>query len=54
MMGVGIAFWAGAFGIPKGFGHEWMGPLADGAALAMLTLLAILIVRAARRPLSTG
>jgi putative OPT family oligopeptide transporter len=51
LMGVGIAFWAGAFGIPRGFGHEWMGPLADGAALAMLVLLTILIVRAARRPL---
>ncbi len=51
LMGVGIAFWAGAFGIPKGFGYEWMGPFADGAALAMITLLAILIVRAAGRQL---
>lgn len=54
LMGVVIAFWAGAFGIPEGFGYEWMGPLADGAALAMLTLLAILIIRSARRPLSVG
>jgi putative OPT family oligopeptide transporter len=53
LMGVGIAFWAGAFGIPKGFGYEWMGPFADGAALAMITLLAILIVRAAGRQLKT-
>jgi putative OPT family oligopeptide transporter len=50
LMGVGIAFWAGAFGIPRGFGHEWMGTLAGGVALAMLALLAVLIVRAALRP----
>jgi putative OPT family oligopeptide transporter len=49
LMGVGIAFWAGAFGIPRGFGHDWMGPFAPVLALVMLTLLAYLIIRMARR-----
>ncbi|MGD2151663.1 MAG: oligopeptide transporter, OPT family [Gemmatimonadales bacterium] len=49
IMGVLIAFWAGWRGIPEGFGHEWMGSFAGGLALAMLTLLAYLIVQAARR-----
>ena len=48
LTGVGIAFWAGAFGIPRGFGHEWLGPLASPLALGMLGVLAYLIVRAAR------
>jgi putative OPT family oligopeptide transporter len=52
LMGVGIAFWAGAFGIPEGFGHEWMGSFAGGFALAMLTLLAVMIVKAAHRKVS--
>jgi putative OPT family oligopeptide transporter len=47
IMGVLIAFWAGWKGIPKGFGHEWMGSFAGGLAFAMLVLLAYLIVRAA-------
>ena len=51
-MGVGIAFWAGAFGIPRGLGHEWLGAFADVLALVMLTLLGMLIVRAARRVVS--
>jgi putative OPT family oligopeptide transporter len=49
LMGVGIAFWAGAFGIPRGFGHDWMGVFANVLAIAMLTLLAVLIIRMARR-----
>jgi putative OPT family oligopeptide transporter len=49
LMGVGIAFWAGAFGIPRGFGHDWMGTFAHILALVMLTLLAFLIIRMARR-----
>lgn len=48
LMGVAIAFWAGAVGIPEGLGHEWLGPLASGLALAMMVALAYLIVRAAR------
>jgi putative OPT family oligopeptide transporter len=48
LMGVAIAFWAGAVGIPRGLGHEWLGPLASGLALAMMVALAYLIVRAAR------
>lgn len=50
LLGVGIAFYAGAVGIPRGLGHEWLGPFADVVALAMLTMLAVLTVRAARRP----
>ena len=49
LMGVGIAFWAGAFGIPRGFGHEWLGPFAEIIALIMFMLLGGLIIRAARR-----
>ena len=50
LLGVGIAFYAGAVGIPRGLGYEWLGPFADVVALAMLTMLAVLTVRAARRP----
>lgn len=50
LMGVGIAFWAGATGkIPRGIGHEWLGPLAEVLSLVMLAALATLIIRAARR-----
>ena len=49
IMGVLIAFWAGVFGIPRGFGHDWMGPLDQVLSLAMLCLLGYLIVRSARR-----
>jgi len=50
LMGVGIAFWAGASGrIPEGIGHEWLGPFAEVLSLLMLAVLATLIVRAARR-----
>lgn len=47
LMGVGIAFWAGAFGIPEGIGHEFLGPFAGVLALAMFVVLAVLIVRSA-------
>lgn len=49
LMGVGIAFWAGVFGIPRGFGHEWLGPFAQVLSLAMFAVLAYLIVQQARR-----
>jgi putative OPT family oligopeptide transporter len=49
LMGVGIAFWAGAFGIPRGFGHEWLGFFAEPLAMGMLAVLAYLIIRAAVR-----
>jgi putative OPT family oligopeptide transporter len=51
LMGVIIAFWAGAFGIPRGFGHEWQGPFAEPLAVGMLAVLAYLIIRSARRAL---
>ena len=53
LMGVGIAFWAGAVGIPRGgFGHEWLGPAAPvlSLSLAMLAGLVFLIVRSTRKP----
>lgn len=50
IMGVAIAFWAGVSGkIPVGFGYEWLGPFDRLLALAVFTVLAVLIVRAARR-----
>jgi putative OPT family oligopeptide transporter len=50
IMGVGIAFWAGFSGrIPEGIGYEWMGPFGRFVSLAIFTLLAYLIVQAARR-----
>lgn len=50
IMGVAIAFWAGASGrIPEGIGHEWAGPFAEVLSLIMLAVLATLIIRAARR-----
>ena len=53
IMGVAIAFWAGATGrIPQGFGYEWMGPFARFASLAVFTGLGYLIVKAARRSVS--
>jgi hypothetical protein len=52
IMGVLIAFYAGVFGIPRGFGHEWMGPFDQVLSLLMLTVLAYLIVRSARRLLN--
>ncbi len=48
-MGVGIAFWAGVFGIPEGIGHEWLGTLAPVLSLIMFAVLAYLIVQQARR-----
>jgi len=55
IMGVAIAFWAGATGrIPEGFGYEWMGPFARFASLAVFALLAAMIVKAARRSLNAG
>jgi len=54
IMGVAIAFWAGATGtIPEGFGYEWMGPFARFASLAVFALLAVMIVKAARRSLNS-
>jgi putative OPT family oligopeptide transporter len=50
IMGVAIAFWAGASGrIPEGLGHGWMGPFAEVLSLIMLAVLATLIIQAARR-----
>jgi putative OPT family oligopeptide transporter len=50
IMGVTIAFWAGIVGeIPEGLGYEWLGPLARFLSLAVFVLLAVLLVRAARR-----
>ena len=54
IMGVAIAFWAGATGtIPEGFGYEWMGPFARFVSLAVFALLAAMIVKAARRSLNS-
>ncbi|UCF18987.1 MAG: OPT/YSL family transporter, partial [Gemmatimonadota bacterium] len=53
IMGVGIAFWAGATGrIPQGFGYEWAGGLAKFLSLAVFGALAYLMIRAARRAVS--
>ncbi|NIR42813.1 MAG: oligopeptide transporter, OPT family [Gemmatimonadetes bacterium] len=49
LMGVGIAFWAGVFGIPEGFGHAWLGPFAPVLSLIMFAVLAYLIVQQARQ-----
>ncbi len=55
IMGVAIAFWAGATGrIPEGFGYEWLGPFARFVSLAVFALLAVMIVKAARRSLNNG
>ena len=48
LMGVAIAGYAGLVHIPRGLGHDWMGPFAEVLALAMLAMLVYLIVRSAR------
>lgn len=45
LVGVGIAFWAGAFGIPQGFGTSWAGGLVDIVPLVFFSLLTYLLVR---------
>jgi uncharacterized oligopeptide transporter (OPT) family protein len=51
IMGVAIAFWAGIVGkIPEGFGYEWLGPFDQLLALGIFALLAVLLARAAQRP----
>jgi putative OPT family oligopeptide transporter len=55
IMGVAIAFWAGIVGkIPEGFGYEWAGQFDQLLALGIFALLAVLLARAARRPLGGG
>ncbi|MFQ6102880.1 MAG: OPT family oligopeptide transporter [Candidatus Glassbacteria bacterium] len=48
LVGVGIAFWAGAFGIPEGFGTAWAGGLAGIIPLVFFMLLVYLLVRSTR------
>jgi putative OPT family oligopeptide transporter len=48
LVGVGIAFWAGAFGIPSGLGTGWAGDLAGVVPVVFFALLAYLLVRSTR------
>ena len=45
LIGVGIAFWAGAFGIPDGIGPDWAGGLIGAIPVLFFTGLCCLLVR---------
>jgi putative OPT family oligopeptide transporter len=48
LVGVGIAFWAGIFGIPKGIGPQWAGSLQMLVALLCFSGMAYLLLRSTK------
>ena len=48
LIGVGIAFWAGLFGIPRGIGYHWAGSLQMPVALLCFCGMAYLLMRSTK------